>query len=254
MYIQEVNEKEKTIKVAIPLTSTSGKIRIKKRTKFNDYGKPVATRQTPFTQSCYVEWQIGYDVPVNDNKKALLTTSKEQTFIGANGKTKYLYELSEYIKYFYMWGVITKSELLEIKQFLQAISPDNCLDKHHTMAIKHSDLIPKKINDIDFFFTVVESPVIIHDFGKYEIIAEIQTKEKQHAIGRQPMLYFCFPITELDESEKLLGRVANPKEIATFTFNKEAKSVFLDMLKIFGILTYNHKQDVISIINLIIGL
>jgi len=47
------NAIEKKICVEIPLTATSGKIRIKHRSILNDYGVPVATRKTPFSQNDY---------------------------------------------------------------------------------------------------------------------------------------------------------------------------------------------------------
>ena len=252
MFIKQLDSTNKTITVAIPLTSSSGKTRIKERSILNEYGIPVATRQQPFNQKHYIEWQIGYDIKTNDKEKAELTTLKDKTFLGANGYTKYLYELSEYIKYFYDWGIISRYELLDIKKFLSNIRKDDYLDVHNDLSIKRSHLIEKEIDNIKFLFSKVEYPLLIYKFKNYEIIAEIQTKEKQYAVGTQPMLYFCFPITELENSEKLLGRTAETKEFADFVFNKDKKEVLLELLKIFGLLTENHNKDIISIINLIL--
>ena len=110
MFIRELKNKE--IRVAIPLTKGTDKTRIKKRSILNEYGVPVSTKTEPFTQSCYVEWQIGYDVITSDAEKLEKTTLKDQTFIGANGKEKTLYELSEYIKYFYDWKAVSKESLI----------------------------------------------------------------------------------------------------------------------------------------------
>jgi len=54
-------------------------------------------------------------VVTNDKEKLERTTIKDKTFIGANGKEKTLYELSEYIYYFYKWGVIKKRSTLRNK-------------------------------------------------------------------------------------------------------------------------------------------
>ncbi|MBR4762106.1 MAG: restriction endonuclease, partial [Clostridia bacterium] len=67
MFIKEIKKGE--IKVAIPLTTPTGKARIKRRSKSNEYGIPVSTRSAPFCRNCYVEWQIGYDVVKSDKKK-----------------------------------------------------------------------------------------------------------------------------------------------------------------------------------------
>ena len=77
--------KNEQIFVEIPLTTQSGKVRVKARSSFYEYGLPVATRQVSFAQKHYVEWQIGYDADKNDGEKLNLTSLKNSKFIGANG-------------------------------------------------------------------------------------------------------------------------------------------------------------------------
>lgn len=251
MFITEI--KNKNIKVAIPLTKGTEKTRIKRRSILNEYGIPVSTKVEPLTQSCYVEWQIGYDVVKSDKEKLEKTTLKGLSFIGANGKEKTLYELSEYVKYFYDWKVISKDALIKIRDYLTNLNRSDYLDENSELSIKRSHLINKEINGFNFMFTKVEYPLLIYKFGKYEIVAEIKITEKQYAIGTQPMLYLCFPITELENSEKLLGRTAETKELATFNINQNNISVFVEMLKLFGMLSKSHNQDIISIIDVIIN-
>lgn len=240
-----------SIKVSIPLTNGTGKTRIKKRSMLNEYGIPVATRQVCFTQSCYVEWQIGYDIDATEQNK-VLTTLTNKTFIGANGKAKYLYELSEYIKYFYNWKIISRDDIISIRDYLVNLPPNSYIDIHPDLSIKRSHFIDKKINGFNFYFTRVEYPLLVYKFNQYEIITEIMIKEKQHAVGTQPMLYLCFPITELKNSENILGRVAKPKEKADFIIDENNIKVFLETLKIFGTLAASNNQDAISILNLIL--
>jgi hypothetical protein len=121
MWIENIDADGKRLEIAVPLTNATGKTRIKTRSFFNEYGFPVATRQTPFTQSCYVEWQIGYDVVIAETDKLEMTTLKNAQFTGANGKEKALYELSEYVYYFHKWGVITAEELRSIRDFLKEL-------------------------------------------------------------------------------------------------------------------------------------
>lgn len=250
MFIKEIGNKE--IKVAIPLTRGTEKTRIKKRSVLNEYGIPVSTKVEPFTQSCYVEWQIGYDVVKTNQKKLANTTMKDFSFIGANGKEKALYELSEYIKYFYDWGVVKKSRLLEIKNYLLRLNKNSFLDVNPELLIKRSHPINKSLNGFNFMWTKVEYPLLIYKFGKFEIVAEIKITEKQYAIGTQPMLYLCFPITELEKSEELLGRTSKTKELATFVIDKNNINIFLEILKLFGTLSENHNKDILSIIDLIL--
>ena len=102
-------------------------------------------------------------------------------------------------------------------------------------------------------FTQVEYPLLVYRFGDYEIVAEIKITEKQYAIGTQPMLYLCFPITELENSAKLIGRTAKTKEFANFVIDRKNIFVFVEMLKLFGTLSSNHNKDIISIIDVIIN-
>ena len=176
----------------------------------------------------------------------------DKVFIGANGKEKALYELSEYIKYFYDWKVVSKEKLLEIKEELTLLKEQDYLDVNNELCIKRTHPIPKEINGVEYLWTKVEYPLLVHKFGNYDILTEIVIKEKQYAIGTQPMLYFCFPVTELENSQTILGRCAKSKEFANFIINKDNIDVFLEMLKIFGNLSKNHKKDVISIIDTIL--
>ncbi len=251
MYIKKVNNN--SIEVAIPLTKGTGKIRIKKRSVLNEYGIPVPTRKEPIGQKCYIEWQIGYDAVADDAAKIEKTKFKDLFFTGANGKKKTLYELSEYIKYFYDWKIIAKKDLLAIRRSLQALKEDDFLDRNPELVIKRSSFLTKKINGFDFLKTSVEYPLLVYNFGKYDIIAEIKITEKQYAIGTQPMLYLCFPVTELNDSRTIIGRVAEAKEEAGFVICKDNIGVFLKMIHLFGTLSKNHNQDVISIIDVITG-
>lgn len=247
--------KNKEIKIEIPLTTPSGKLRVKKRNILNEYGVPVATRKETFNQSCYIEWQIGYDTPLDDAKKTQNTTLLNLRFIGANGKEKALYELSEFIKYFYDWKVISKQELTNIKTFLHNMKNEDFLDNsitHPELAIKRTNFIQTEINGFSFLRTQIEYPLLVYKFKNFEIITEITIREKQKAIGIQPMLYFCFPITELENSKNLLGRVANTNETSFFNITKNNIHVFVEMLKLFGTLSKNHNVDTIKIIDTIL--
>lgn len=243
----DLDENKKEILVHIPLTTTSGKIRVKERNMLNEYGIPVATRQTKFTQKHYIEWQIGYDVVIGESKE---TTLMAQTFIGANGKNKALYELSEYVYYFYQWNIITKAQLTEIKTFIEDTDDKLLIDVNSDFNILRSNFKEIKLFGIDFLQAEIKYPLLVHKIKNYDIITEIVIKEKQRAIGIMPMLYLCFPITELRND--LVGRVAEIKETADFALNSENIMILTEMLKIFGILSRAHKHDILKIIDTIL--
>ena len=242
------DKKNKRILADIPLTTPTGKIRIKSRSMFYEYGNPHAAGSIPIIQSNYVEWQIGYDVEAKDRNKSSLP---HISFIAYNSKKKVLYELSEYLYYFYSWDMITISELQRTIEFLSELEEEDLLSNHPDCRITRTHPVEKQINNTTFFGMTLNYPQLIYKFGKYEIIAEITIREKQRAVGVQPMLYLCFPITELQESENLLGRKAQPKEIAKFVIDKSNYSIVIEMMKIFGMLSPSHHRDILEILKTI---
>lgn len=248
-----IEEQEHRIEAPILLTAVSGKIRVKNRSNLNEYGTPVAVRRDGFALSNYVEWQIGYDVVKKEIEKLAESSLPETEFIGANGKTKALYELSEYIWYFYKWGIVSREELEGIINYLNSIPSSDLIDNNSELQIDRSHSTKRNINGFDFEYTQVKYPLLIHKFNGCEITAEIKITEKQYAVGTQPMLYLCFPITELKAGTDLIGRVAEVKEIAHFEITKSNIKVFLEMLKIFGVLSDSHKYDILQITNTILA-
>ena len=243
--------KEGKILVEIPLTEQTGKARVKVRNSFYEYGLPTATRQNPFSQKHYVEWQIGYDVDKSESEKLALSTLQGSEFIGANGKKKALYELSEFVYYFTQWGIISRSEITGLCEFLCSVKSEEFLDSRADLAILRSHPISREILGIEFYHSEVKYSLLVHKFGNFDILVEIIIKEKQHAVGVQPMLYVCFPITELhpaSEKPALLGRVAEQKEKAHLILDATHKAFLLESLKIFGILSQNHNHDIREIL------
>ena len=243
------DEENKKILVDIPLTTHTGKIRIKSRSMFSEYGKPHATRREPLNQSNYVEWQIGYDLEYGKKDSSTLS---HISFIAYNGKKKVLYELSEYLYYFYSWDVITLSELRDTLEFLSGLKEENLLSNHPDCQIARTHPVEKRINNTTFFGMTLKYPQLVYKFGKYEILAEITIREKQRAVGIQPILYVCFPITELQVSESLIGRIADLKEVGQFVIDKENYGIVIEMVKVFGMLSLSHRKDILEILKSIL--
>ena len=255
MFIEKIDYEKKEILIAIPLTTTTGKIRVKQRDNIYGYGLPFASRQKKFNQKNYIEWQIGYDIEVgkefNEKLNKDLTTIKNIIFTAYNKKKKYLYELSEYLYYMVDFGVITKKNLKELTNFLESLKKENLIEKHPHCQIKRTHPQIENINSFNFEILKIEYPQLIYRFKNYEVIAEITVREKQKAVGVQPMLFFCFPITELISKTQLIGRNAEKKEIAYFKFDKNNAFIIIEMIKIFGMLSVSHNYDMKKIIDII---
>ena len=101
------------MKYEFPLSKATGKIRIKERLAFSDYGQPVAPTKTIITPKHYIEWQIGYDRIVEKNETV--------HFIGANGKNKQIYELSEFLHFGLQENIIKYDELKELRNYYKSL-------------------------------------------------------------------------------------------------------------------------------------
>ncbi|GAA8191506.1 hypothetical protein HpDR15_05940 [Helicobacter pylori] len=160
MSLIKVNDDKKAIEVSIPLTSTSGKARVKIRHAFSDYGISTATRKIPFSLKHYVEWQIGYDVPIKDKEKFELTTLKDEKyhFLGANNKVKTLYELGEMIDYAKRLGLISLENLENTLKYLEKqkqFIEDNFIRERFRSH---------QFGGMDFELSRISYPLLIHSF------------------------------------------------------------------------------------------
>jgi len=237
-----INEKEKIIKYPLALTAVASKIRIKERLTFSDYGLPIAPTKTLINQKHYIEWQIGYDEVVG---------KEDFHFYGANTKPKKLYELSFIIQKFYKWDIISGQDLMNLKDFLKN-NTDIIEDK---LEISRTMFKEYEFANLNFLKSFVSYPLLVYKLNHNSFLSEIIIKEKQRAVGIQAMLYFCFPLSLLEnekEEKNFLNRYIKSKEKGYLKIDSTNIDIFLQMLKIFGILSKNHKHDVIEILDFIL--
>ncbi|WRD96830.1 R.Pab1 family restriction endonuclease [Helicobacter pylori] len=246
MSLIKVSGDKKAIEVSIPLTSISGKVRVKIRHAFSDYGVSTATRTIPFSLKHYVEWQIGYDVPIKDKEKFELTTLKDEKyrFLGANNKVKTLYELSEIIYYAKQLDLISLENTLKYLEKQKQFIEDNFM-------ITRERFRSHQFGGMDFELSRISYPLLIHSFNDNQL-SEIVIREQQYGSKTQAMLYFCFSILELKTATPLLNRTATLKEHALLIIHKTNAPMFLEMLKIFGLLSQAHHDDVLKILEKIL--
>ena len=235
----------KSLNYEFPLSNAKGKIRIKERLAFSDYGQPVAApTKTIITPKHYIEWQIGYG---RDIKK-----DKIVHFIGANGKAKQIYELSEFLEFGLKTNLISKKELENLR--LKIENNNIFIDEKEKITREH--FISEKIGEIEFLKSRVSYPLLVYKFESKDMLCEIIVREKQRAVGTMPMLYFCIPIANLqDEKGKFsfVGRQIQSKENGYLQINSLNIVVFVKMFQIFGLLSKTHKHDCLEILNYILN-
>ncbi|MBI5683061.1 MAG: R.Pab1 family restriction endonuclease [Deltaproteobacteria bacterium] len=235
--------KENSILLTIPATN-AGKFRFKKRKNRLDFGEIFSTRECPFDDQTYLEWQIGYDVPVKeveDGKKETKLTSKH--FVGSNGKTKYPYELSEIFYKAMELEFITKKE---VENLLNEIGSYKSFIDEKTITVEHHSQIT--INGINFEETSIKLPTLFMIETLDETQIEVSIQKQQYASGVQPMVYFCVPLKAFKNSSDLFGKSSVSGDKLVYVINKTNVLNFIDMMKVFGMASKRHNHDIIKIL------
>jgi len=80
------------------------------------------------------------------------------------------------------------------------------------------------------------------------ILVWIELRSKQKAIGFQSMLFLRIPITQT--SPNIIGQIAEPNQILSW---KIPLSVFFSTIKAFSIASKKHRDDMIDILERILG-
>ncbi|EJC54045.1 restriction endonuclease R.HpyAXII [Helicobacter pylori Hp P-41] len=189
MSLIKVNDDKKAIEISVPLTSISGKARVKIRHAFSDYGISTATRKIPFSLKHYVEWQIGYDSPIKDERKFELTTLKDEKyhFLGANNKRKTLYELSEMIDYAKRLGLISLENLENTLKYLEKqkqFIEDNFM-------ITRERFRSHQFGGMGFELSRISYPLLIHSFNDNQL-SEIVIREQQYGSKTQAVFLLFY--------------------------------------------------------------
>jgi hypothetical protein len=240
------------IKVILPLTTHSSKIRVKKRKDIFYQGVPLATRQEKITSDCYFEWQISYDLKEtnpNFEKFHKLTLNKIKIVDKEDNPTdRYIYELSDLLVEILRKGFIDLNYLRKLLQEVQYekkfIEDELEVYRTHPKEYKFSKYV--------FWKSTIEHPLLIYEIHGLILKIEIIIKEKQKAIGIQPMLYLCIPIKLVEEYQEIENKLAEVKQKATYLITKNNFQLVIETIKIFSILSRNHQRDIVNILQTIL--
>lgn len=239
---------ENSLCAHLSISTPTGKVRVKDRSVFHEYGKPISTRSSKIPGTAYLEWQIGYDLE-GKAKNLGKTTLADKEFVNNKRERKWPYELSEILFYAHKLNLITAEDILAIKNVIQGFRQDELLE--NSLQIWRSNPTKKVVAGIDFEYMDVKYPLLVHIFGEYEVVTEILVKEKQKAVGVQPMLYVCIPIKYVrpkDEKEDVVGRMAEAKEMVLWEIGETEAKLSLEVMKLFGLLSVAHQKDVLAIL------
>ena len=236
------------LRVRLPLTRPTGKVRLKSRSADCDYGRPVRPRQDSLTPAAYVEWQIGYDLLANAENLGR-TSLTNQTFSNYRGERKFAYELGEIVFCANRRGILGDADVFNCYTNVLAIRDGETFEA--TSQISRTS--PKAVtrNGLSFDEMHVSYPLFVHRFGKSGVCAEIAIREKQKAVGTQAMLYVCLPVTALTLAKDPVGRTLEAKECGEWRVGRDEAAIALEMFRVFGALSSKHRHDVLAILEML---
>lgn len=239
--------KDKNILLVIPATN-AGKFRFKKRKNRLDFGETFSTRECCFDDETYLEWQIGYDIPVKDVEDGKGETKlNKKHFIGSNGKRKYPYELSELLYTAVDLGLITKKDIKDLCDEVKGYK--NFVDDKSISVEHHAKLT---INGVNFEETSIKLPTLFMVETLDHTQIEISIQKQQYASGVQPMIYFCIPIKSFTNFSEIIGRSSVAKDKLVYAISKSNVQNLIYLMKIFGMASKRHNHDIVQIVQTIL--
>ena len=143
-----INDATGHLFVNLPLTKPTGKIRVKRRSFFSEYGVPVAPRQVALSLSNYVEWQIGYDLLATAENRGK-TSLEGMTFRNYKKEVKFAYELSPLLWYSQRRGLIERAEIRSFYDAIKRVPELSTFEE--SVAITRTNPWERIINGLPFY-------------------------------------------------------------------------------------------------------
>jgi hypothetical protein len=230
------------IVVGLPLTSHTGKIRVKRKEDRFAFGREVATRQSAIDERCYIEWQIGYD-----NR-----TPYEQGVISKivffnRGEQKFAFELSTILYMGLINNVFPTEVLKDLLSFANTLSDEEFIEESSRIARVLSG--SRNIKGLNLHIIEEKYPLYFLGGKDYEI--EIIVRHRQRAGGYQAMVYVCLPIQNAETS--VIGRTARSSETINFKISQNNNNFVYDAFRVFALASRQHNEDIKNILSAING-
>ena len=229
------------VRIRLPLTDVTGKVRVKQWAP-GGYGQPLAPTRTRLGRRCYLEWQIGYDLPTTNSPSAV-----PQIHFRRDGKIKYGHELTKILLEAVQLGLLSTNDLIQEIKTLKLIQPTEFEENQPVRIEPQTKAAP------DGFQRSVRR---VPQFSKSTPYGRVlvRLRQKQHAVGFQAMVYVCLPLNRvLTMAGKLRppGR-ARSKETVYYDFTRSNIGLLKDIVEAFGIASQQHNDDLQRILKKIV--
>lgn len=231
-----------SVRVRLPLTDVTGKVRVKERTP-DGFGVPVAPARTVLGETHYLEWQIGYDLSNTNSPSAA-----PEIYFRRNGEIKYGHELAKILREAVRLGLLSTNDLAGELEKLKQISGSE-FEESRAVRVDVSTNA-----DAAGFQSAVQRLPQFTKTTPYGWV-QVQLKQKQRAVGFQAMVYVCLPMSEvrtMDGAPRRPGR-AKIKETVYYDFNRANAAFLLDIVHAFGLASQSHNEDVRRILEKILA-
>lgn len=235
-----------SVRVRLPLTDVTGKVRPKQRTDDGN-GEALAPTKTALGAKHYLEWQISYDT----RDAAAPNVVKEIQFT-RRGETKFGAELSLMLAEALRVGVISTNDLLRERDRLAKLA-EATLEEREGTVIEKTPLDTKSGLPDGFTRWTQKTPQFLRETEHGWI--QIQLKPRQRAVGNQAMVYVCLPVNRVlaaDGSPRAPGP-AKTKETVFYDFSRANAGLLLDIVRAFGIASKQHNEDMANILGAMVG-
>ena len=202
-----------SIRIGLPITAPTSKIRVKRRRE-NEMARTVATRKEPMSDSDYLEWQIAYS-----ELNCIVETARARGWLDDS-----------------QW----RGALDGIRADFDGIAETESVARVETKTVANAEI---KISQFGFLRAEYRFPCYIKRGDDYEI--EITFFRRQRAAGLQAMIYVNLPLRRCraENGEPLIGRCATKKEIALFRVCRENARLAIDLIEAFACASRTHRAD-----------
>lgn len=116
------------------------------------------------------------------------------------------------------------------------------------LEIYRSHPKPYSFKQWTFLKCTITYPLLIYEVQDLLIKVEIVVKEKQKAVGIQPMLYLCLPLKLMEEFTQLENKLVSSKQKASYLVDKNNFHFIIETMRIFALLSKKHHRDVVNIL------
>lgn len=236
------------VRVRLPLTDVTGKVRPKLRTEDGN-GEALAPTKVPLGAKHFLEWQIGYDT-----RDASAPNVVREIEFTRRGETKFGAELSKMLVEALRAGIIATNDLLRERDRLAKLA-EATLEEREGTTVEKAPLEMKGSALPDGFTRWTQkTPQFLRETEHGWI--QIQIKPRQRAVGSQAMVYVCLPLDRVlaADGSRRLPSPAKSKETVHYDFTRERAGFLLDIVRAFAIASRQHNEDMGQILGKILRL